>query len=193
MGGYQGIRIVAGVDLVLGPLLTLMIFNPRKRAGLIKFDLTVIGLIQFTALAAGCWLVYQERPVVQVLSDDGLYIHSLSEFKDSNTDISLLQSIDSKYPKLVYLDLPADPEESKAIKFMSMFTEGKPPTLRVDLYKSMESLDNKAIERRLQAFEHDPELGCYWVTVESYHNHGKSCFNYKEGAINFTQLDEPLS
>ena len=29
-GGWQGVRIMIGVDLVLGPVLTFMVFNPAK-------------------------------------------------------------------------------------------------------------------------------------------------------------------
>lgn len=29
-GGWQGLKIAASVDLVLGPLLTFVIFNPKK-------------------------------------------------------------------------------------------------------------------------------------------------------------------
>ena len=31
LGGWLGIKIVAAVDMVLGPLLTLIIFNPAKK------------------------------------------------------------------------------------------------------------------------------------------------------------------
>ena len=47
-GGWRGIRIIAGVDLVLGPLLTLIVFKPGKPG--LKFDLTLIGLAQAVAL-----------------------------------------------------------------------------------------------------------------------------------------------
>jgi len=36
-GGWQGIRIVAAVDLVLGPLITFLIFDLFRRGGEISF------------------------------------------------------------------------------------------------------------------------------------------------------------
>ncbi len=43
-GGWEGMRIVIGVDLVMGPLLTFSVYKPGKPG--LKFDLTVIGLVQ---------------------------------------------------------------------------------------------------------------------------------------------------
>ena len=40
-GGMQGLKIILGVDLVLGPLLTLMVYNPAKGWKRLKFDLWV--------------------------------------------------------------------------------------------------------------------------------------------------------
>ena len=38
-GGWQGIRIIAMIDLILGPFMTLIIFNPGKSKREIRFDL----------------------------------------------------------------------------------------------------------------------------------------------------------
>lgn len=47
-GGWRIIRIIVGVDLVLGPLLTLIVFKAGKPG--LKFDLTIIAFLQITAL-----------------------------------------------------------------------------------------------------------------------------------------------
>jgi hypothetical protein len=43
-GGWEGMRIIVGVDLVLGPLLTLIVYKHGKPG--LRFDLTLIGLVQ---------------------------------------------------------------------------------------------------------------------------------------------------
>ncbi|SDD10677.1 hypothetical protein [Aquimonas voraii] len=53
--------IIAAVDIVAGPLLTLLVFKPGKPS--LKFDLGVIGLLQVLFLAAGLWTVWASRPV----------------------------------------------------------------------------------------------------------------------------------
>jgi hypothetical protein len=52
-GGWQGIRLVAAVDLVLGPFITFLIFDLTKSRREIIFDLATIALIQFAALFYG--------------------------------------------------------------------------------------------------------------------------------------------
>jgi len=61
----QALMMIAGVDLVLGPLLTLIVFNPTKKS--LKMDLSVIGICQLIALVAGLHAVNGSRPL-------GLYV-----------------------------------------------------------------------------------------------------------------------
>lgn len=59
--GWKAIGLIIGIDLILGPLLTFIVFNPFKSS--IKFDLAVIALVQTAALAYGTWTIHQTRPV----------------------------------------------------------------------------------------------------------------------------------
>ena len=59
--GWKAIGMIVGIDLILGPLLTFIVFNHNK--GTLKFDLWVIALIQTAALAYGAWTIHQTRPV----------------------------------------------------------------------------------------------------------------------------------
>ena len=51
------------VDVVIGPLITLVIFNATKTRRHLVMDFTVIGLLQVVALAYGLWTVFNARPV----------------------------------------------------------------------------------------------------------------------------------
>jgi len=53
--------IIIAVDLILGPLLTFVVFQPQKKS--LKFDLTVIAIIQLCALIYGAYALYQIHPV----------------------------------------------------------------------------------------------------------------------------------
>lgn len=57
----QMLMVIAGVDLVLGPLLTLIVFNPAKKS--LKFDLTTIAIIQVGVLIYGAFAMHTTRPV----------------------------------------------------------------------------------------------------------------------------------
>jgi len=67
-GGSGLTLILAGVDMTLGPLITLVVFKSGKKG--LKFDLAVIALLQATALAYGVHVVYAARPVYLVFAFD---------------------------------------------------------------------------------------------------------------------------
>lgn len=68
--GKELFLLVVSVDIALGPLLTLSVFNRKKpRAELLR-DLAVIGALQIAALGYGLWTVFQARPVYLVFEID---------------------------------------------------------------------------------------------------------------------------
>ena len=67
-GGRNLFLLIACVDVVIGPLITLIIFVPGKR-GLV-FDLVVIALLQLAALSYGVWVLYESRPAWMVFVKD---------------------------------------------------------------------------------------------------------------------------
>jgi hypothetical protein len=65
-GGRKLFFLILGVDVVMGPLLTLVVFDKRKpRRELIR-DLAVIASLQLAALAYGLHTLYIARPVALV-------------------------------------------------------------------------------------------------------------------------------
>jgi hypothetical protein len=69
-GGNDLVLLMVAVDVTLGPLLTLAVFNPAKGLGKLRFDLAVIGLFQIAALAYGVHVMYVARPVYLVWAVD---------------------------------------------------------------------------------------------------------------------------
>jgi hypothetical protein len=61
VGGMGIFWILVGVDVVLGPLLTFVVFRRGKPS--LKFDLTVIALLQVAALGYGVYTLLIARPV----------------------------------------------------------------------------------------------------------------------------------
>lgn len=70
-GGIQGLGLMFGVDVVLGPLLTFLVFNPHKPLREIVSDCVIIGLVQIGALSYGLYTVYQEHPKLVILYEYG--------------------------------------------------------------------------------------------------------------------------
>lgn len=62
-GGRALFLLVVCVDVVMGPLITLVIFNRSKPSKELVMDLTVVGALQLAALGYGLWTVFVARPV----------------------------------------------------------------------------------------------------------------------------------
>lgn len=69
-GGRELFSLVVAVDVILGPLLTLVIFNRAKPAKELCRDLAVVVLIQLAALGYGLGTVFVARPVHLVFEVD---------------------------------------------------------------------------------------------------------------------------
>ncbi|MES3011929.1 MAG: TfpX/TfpZ family type IV pilin accessory protein [Pseudomonadota bacterium] len=62
-GGRELFLLVVAVDVVMGPLITLAIFNRAKPRTELRRDLAIVGLLQLAALVYGLWTVSVARPV----------------------------------------------------------------------------------------------------------------------------------
>ena len=62
-GGRELFFLIVTVDVILGPLITLAIFNRQKPWRVLRRDLLVISVIQLAALIYGLHTVYITRPV----------------------------------------------------------------------------------------------------------------------------------
>ena len=84
MGGQGMLKILVGVDVTLGPLLTLIVFNPQKKS--LKFDLSVIAALQVAALAYGVWIMFEARPVYTAFAMDRFDIVSANQLDQVDLD-----------------------------------------------------------------------------------------------------------
>ena len=145
-GGWTGLRIVIAVDLVLGPLLTLIVFKPGKPG--LTFDLTCIGLFQAVCLSAGMWIVWNERPVALVLAYDTMYSLAAGDFEDFGKDPALLEAFPGGYPKLLHTELPENDVSADIVSIRSQFI-GEPLFMQTDRYLPIPA-DNPASAYRRQ-------------------------------------------
>lgn len=81
-GGWQGLKLIALVDLVLGPLLTFIVFNVNKTIKELRLDLTIIIALQLSALVWGIHTVYKQRPIATVFWEHSFYTVSYSSVAD---------------------------------------------------------------------------------------------------------------
>ena len=69
-GGNGLVLLMMGIDVALGPLLTLVVFDPGKGLRKLRFDLVVIGVMQVAALAYGVHVMFSARPAYLVFAVD---------------------------------------------------------------------------------------------------------------------------
>lgn len=73
-GGRSLFMLVVAVDVVMGPLITLIIFNKNKPRHELLSDFLIIGVLQVLALGYGLWTVFVARPVYLVYEYDRLSV-----------------------------------------------------------------------------------------------------------------------
>ena len=69
-GGRELFSLIVAVDVVCGPLLTMVLFNPAKTRAELWRDLGLVVLIQLSALGYGLHTVWQARPLFLVQEID---------------------------------------------------------------------------------------------------------------------------
>lgn len=79
MGGGGLAFIVIGVDVVMGPALTFVVFRSGKKG--LKFDLAVIAVLQLAALAYGCHIVELARPAFLVFVKDQFEVCTVADLE----------------------------------------------------------------------------------------------------------------
>lgn len=111
MGVGKLLIVLAAVDVCLGPLITLIIFNPAKKW--LKFDLALIAIVQLSALTYGAVTVFVGRPVYLVFDENGFTLVSAYQIPEVELKKMHYPALSMTGPKLVGARIPATREERK--------------------------------------------------------------------------------
>lgn len=118
MGGNDLVLILVAVDVVLGPLVTAVVFNPAKPRRLMQLDLGVIALLQLAALAYGLHVVIQARPVYMVFTVDRFDVVTANELRAEELDRvkdPRFKGVPWGRPSIIAVESPTDPKEQYRI------------------------------------------------------------------------------
>lgn len=120
-GADELILLLVGVDLCIGPLLTLLVFRQGKWG--LKFDLAVIGVLQLAALIYGMHVVLEARPIFLAAVVDRIEVVAADEI----TDDDLAQGSEPEFrsrswtgPRLVAVQMPKDEIERSDLAFSAL-------------------------------------------------------------------------
>lgn len=151
-GGWEGMRIIIFVDLILGPCLTLVVYKAGKQG--LKFDLTCIGVLQAACLAAGLWVVYSERPTFFVFYEGHFYSNSQDTFTRYGVQPPDPASFAQGTPVPVIAKAPDDPIEEADLRKL-LYDDGIPLWIYPRSYEPLAGHLDHVLE---QAFDYDALL-----------------------------------
>jgi len=185
-GGWTGLKLVMGVDVVLGPLLTLIIFKVGKPG--LKFDLSCIATAQVICMAAGLYIVYSERPLALVMAYDTFYSLSKDDFTSFEKDPGILESFPGSYPKMLYTKLPDDDISAEIEAVRSVFFEN-PLFLQTEKYEAIPTTGTAIFRKEEQLRSQLPDAikedlvgveNCIFNRFTSAHIDGYVCFDLEK-------------
>jgi hypothetical protein len=120
-GVTQIFLILLMVDVIIGPVITLIIFNPAKKE--LRRDLAVVFLIQLAALFYGLFTVFVARPVYMVYCVDQfnlVYAYELDRAKLESAPDPQFRSLPVWKTDIIGARLPDDSKERNAILFSAL-------------------------------------------------------------------------
>ena len=132
--GWAGLQLVIAVDLIAGPVLTLVVFKAGKKG--LSFDLSCIAFFQAACMAAGMWVIYSERPIALVLAYDTFYSVDTEAFLQYERDPQSLENFPGPYPKLIYVELPESEIAAQIASIRAQFI-GDPLYIQTENYRAM--------------------------------------------------------
>jgi hypothetical protein len=112
--------VLAGVDLVAGPLLTFIIAAPAKPRRVLLRDVAVIAAVQLAALAYGTVSLWHGRPLYYAFSEDVLQLVQAYDIEDAELAIAKKQNAPLlphwySLPRWIWAPLPQDSQEHDKI------------------------------------------------------------------------------
>lgn len=159
-GGWQGLKIAASIDLVLGPLLTLVIYNPAKSARELTLDLAVIACLQTAALVWGVMTIYSQRPVAVVYWEDSFMTVDAVDLNRFGYPLEQLHQFSTANPPLIYAKKPTSGEGLKQL-LAKIRDTAIAPHHQTELYRPLSEhfADIAPYQLKIdQVLEHNPAL-----------------------------------
>ena len=152
-GGWQGLKIIAPIDLVLGPALTLIFYRPWKKN--VRFDMSVIVALQIAALVYGVHAAYGQRTAAIVFAEDRFETLTHTEFKiaqktnrEKGRPTKSIEALGGKMPVIVFAQ-PFNKDEF-AEYLEDIFNGGLELRERSDRYRLLSSLTDELDKFRIK-------------------------------------------
>lgn len=126
-GGRELFYLLVVVDIICGPLLTLILFNSAKPRRELLMDLSLVVVIQLVALIYGLYTVYVARPLYLVHEVDRFKVVALPDYGDIAIQGALEKLPASLKPRwfggpiVIGTRLPDNSKEREKVLFETMY------------------------------------------------------------------------
>jgi len=124
------LMLIASVDLIVGPLLTLIVYKSGKKN--LKIDLAIIALIQLSFLAYGLHTIWSSRPVFLVAVHDRFELVFANEISSKNLAAAKLpefKNLGFTKPVLAGAVFPSDSKAKDSIMLSALSGQGDIQTM----------------------------------------------------------------
>jgi hypothetical protein len=171
----QVTTVLAGVDLVAGPLLTFVIASSDKPRRVLARDVAVIAAVQLIALIYGTVSLWNGRPLYYAFSEDVLQL--VQAYDIDAHELALAREQDAplvphwySLPRWIWSPLPQDPQEHDRIvaaatsggddvismpRYYKAWDSGLPmlrtQLKKIDDVKYFSGADKKVLKERMRA------------------------------------------
>ena len=166
-GGRDLFMLLVAIDVVIGPLMTLVIFNRAKPRRELVLDLCVVGLLQLTALGYGLWTMYAARPVHMVFEYHRLMIVHAADVNPAALVQAppALQVLPLTGPTLLSLRPFKDGQEESVSTMAAM--DGVPQAAQPALWRSWDAARNEILTESRPVSQLKERFGTQAALIDS--------------------------
>lgn len=154
VGGTELFMLVVGCDVVLGPLLSLVIYDPRKTRLALIVDYSVVGVVQLAMMVYGVYIVAGTRPVIVAFSRDRLEVVTAREINAAELAAARTpqyRSLSLSGPRYVSVEVPKADQQDALFQSVSGNEEHQRPKFYVPYEAALAQIRKRA--RTIAALE----------------------------------------
>ena len=152
-GGKELFLLIMGVDIVVGPVLTFVVFNRTKPRKELWRDLSIIGALQVVALCFGLWTVFSARPIYLVHEVDRFRVVTIADI-----DTTELPKALPKFQKIPLFGIPVigtrKPRDgTEMMQALDLAIGGRDISARPEWWQDLDSVNKDEMRRASRSFE----------------------------------------
>ncbi|WP_339486611.1 TfpX/TfpZ family type IV pilin accessory protein [Pseudomonas sp. EL_65y_Pfl2_R95] len=145
-GGRELFLLVISVDIVAGPLLSLVVYNPVKSKKELFCDIGIVVFLQVLALAYGLYSMSQARPVFLAYEGDRFQVVSVADIDLDAIAMAPaeLKSLSFSGPKLIGVKLLGSTDKGY-VESIQLAMAGQPPSFRPERWAEYQSQSSNVV------------------------------------------------